>query len=246
MGKVKERKAVRMKKRWKILIGISVLMLILYIAYQLMNARSFQLFGGLTDYVKTTEKVVALTFDDGPTKNTDDILSLLDAYGAKATFFLIGNEIEKNPQLAEGMVEKGHQLGNHTYSHERMVFKSQAFIRKEVEKTNQLIEKAGYTGDIDFRPPNGKKLIGLPYFLKKAEIDTILWNMEPDTYYQTPEDKINYVKESVMPGSIILMHPMYDKTGQELKALEGILKTLTKAGYTFVTVNELQEMANSN
>lgn len=60
-----------------------------------MNARSFQLFGGLTDYVKTKEKVVALTFDDGPTKNVDDILSLLDAYDAKATFFLIGNEIEK-------------------------------------------------------------------------------------------------------------------------------------------------------
>ncbi|AYV65746.1 MULTISPECIES: polysaccharide deacetylase family protein [Niallia] len=235
-----------MKKRWKILIGFLVLLLILFGAYQLMNARSFQLFGGLTDYVKTKEKVVALTFDDGPTKNVDDILSLLDAYDAKATFFLIGNEIEKNPLLAEEIAEKGHQLGNHTYSHERMIFKSQAFIRNEVEKTNQLIEKAGYTGEIDFRPPNGKKLVGLPYFLKQAEIDTILWNMEPDTYYQTAEDKINYVKESVKPGSIILMHPMYDKTGQERKALKGILKTLTEAGYTFVTVNELQEMADSN
>lgn len=150
-----------MKKRWRILIGFLVLLFILFGAYQLMNARSFQLFGGLTDHVKTKKKVVALTFDDGPTKNVDDILSLLDAYDAKATFFLIGNEIEKNPLLAEKIAEKGHQLGNHTYSHERMIFKSQAFIRNEVEKTNQLIEKAGYTGEIDFRPPNGKKLVGL-------------------------------------------------------------------------------------
>ena len=151
-----------------------------------MNARTFQLFGGLTYQVETKEKVVALTFDDGPTKNVDDILALLDTYDAKATFFLIGNEIERNPELAEKIVEKGHQLGNHTYSHERMIFKSQAFIKKEVEETNQLIEKAGFTGEVDFRPPNGKKLFGLPYYLKQANIDTILWDIEPDTYYQTP------------------------------------------------------------
>jgi len=232
-----------MKKIWIILIGLLVLFLLLFATYKLMNARTFQLFGGLTDQVETKEKVVALTFDDGPTKNVDDILALLDTYDAKATFFLIGNEIERNPELAEKIAEKGHQLGNHTYSHERMIFKSQAFIKKEVEETNQLIEKAGFIGEIDFRPPNGKKLFGLPYYLKQANIDTILWDIEPDTYYQTAEDKINYVKESVRPGSIILMHPMYDKTGDELKAIEGILKTLTESGYTFSTVNELQELA---
>jgi len=210
-----------------------------------MNARTFQLFGGLSNHVETKEKVVALTFDDGPTKNVDDILALLDTYNAKATFFLIGNEIEKNPELAEKIAKNGHQLGNHTYSHERMIFKSQSFIEKEIEDTNKLIEQAGYTGEIDFRPPNGKKLFGLPYYLKQADMDTILWDIEPDTYYQAAEDKVNYVKESVKPGSIILMHPMYDQTGEELKAIEGVLKTLTEEGYTFITVNELQESAGT-
>jgi len=229
-----------MKKIWIILIGI--LFLLLFSTYKLMNARTFQLFGGLTNHVETKEKVVALTFDDGPTKNVDDILALLDDYDAKATFFLIGNEIEKSPEMAAEIAKKGHQLGNHTYSHNRMIFKSQSFIKTEIEDTNKLIKKAGYTGEIDFRPPNGKKLIGLPYYLKKANMDTILWNIEPDTYYQSVEHKVNYVKESVNPGSIILMHPMYDETGEEIRAIEGILKTLTEEGYTFITVNELQEL----
>ncbi|CAI9386945.1 Peptidoglycan-N-acetylglucosamine deacetylase [Bacillus sp. T2.9-1] len=211
-----------MKKIWIILIGI--LFLLLFSTYKLMNARTFQLFGGLTNHVETKEKVVALTFDDGPTKNVDDILALLDEYDAKATFFLIGNEIEKSPEMAAEIAKKGHQLGNHTYFHNRMIFKSQSFIKTEIEDTNKLIKKAGYTGEIDFRPPNGKKLIGLPYYLKKANMDTILWNIEPDTYYQSVEDKVNYVKESVNPGSIILMHPMYDETGEEIRAIEGILK----------------------
>ncbi|MEQ2466593.1 polysaccharide deacetylase family protein [Niallia sp. Sow4_A1] len=229
-----------MKKIWIILIGI--LFLLLFSTYKLMNARTFQLFGGLTNHVETNEKVVALTFDDGPTQNVEEILALLDTYDAKATFFLIGNEIEKSPELAREIAKNGHQLGNHTYSHERMIFKSYSFIKKEIEDTNKLIEQAGYTGEIDFRPPNGKKIIGLPYYLKKANMDTILWDIEPDTYYQVAEKKVNYVKESVKPGSIILMHPMYDQTGEELNAIEGVLKALTEEGYTFVTVNELQQL----
>jgi peptidoglycan-N-acetylglucosamine deacetylase len=231
-----------MKKIWLIVIGILLLFLLLFSTYKLMNARTFQLFGGLTNHVETNEKVVALTFDDGPTQNVEEILALLDTYDAKATFFLIGNEIEKSPELAREIAKNGHQLGNHTYSHERMIFKSYSFIKKEIEDTNKLIEQAGYTGEIDFRPPNGKKIIGLPYYLKKANMDTILWDIEPDTYYQVAEKKVNYVKESVKPGSIILMHPMYDQTGEELNAIEGVLKALTEEGYTFVTVNELQQL----
>lgn len=231
-----------MKKIWIVVIGILILFLLLFSTYKLMNARTFQLFGGLTNHVETNEKVVALTFDDGPTQNVEEILALLDTYDAKATFFLIGNEIEKSPELAMEIAKNGHQLGNHTYSHERMIFKSYSFIKKEIEDTNKLIEQAGYTGEIDFRPPNGKKIIGLPYYLKKANMDTILWDIEPDTYYQVAEKKVNYVKESVKPGSIILMHPMYDRTGEELKAIEGVLKALTEEGYTFVTVNELQQL----
>nr|WP_027408778.1 polysaccharide deacetylase family protein [Anoxybacillus tepidamans] len=212
-----------------------------FVTYKLMNSRTYQLFGGLTSHVDTSKKVVALTFDDGPTKNVDKLLPLLDRYNAKATFFVIGNELKKNPQLGKEIAAAGHQIGNHTYSHERMVFKSLSFIRKEIETTNQLIRKTGYKGDIDFRPPNGKKLVGLPYYLKQHHIETIMWSLEPDTYYTSVADKVNYVNKNVKPGDIILLHPMYDRTDNELKTIEGILDSLSKKGYRFVTVNELQK-----
>ncbi|PLS08601.1 polysaccharide deacetylase family protein [Neobacillus cucumis] len=232
-----------MKKRI-IIIGTAILFvfLLLLSAYKLMNSRTFQVFGGLTDQVKTNQKVVALTFDDGPTKNVEKILPLLKEYQAKATFFLIGNEIDKYPDEAKMIASAGHQIGNHTYSHQRMIFKSPAYIKEEIEKTDKQIRKAGYQGQIDFRPPNGKKLVGLPYYLSKHHRDTITWNIEPDSYYSRAEDKVKYVKKNVKSGSIILIHPMYDQTGEELKTIKGILQSLSKEGYQFITVNELQEM----
>jgi chitin deacetylase len=207
-----------------------------------MNARTFQLFGGITEHVETNQKVVALTFDDGPTKNVDKILPLLNQYHVKATFFLIGNEIEKSPVEAKKIVRAGHQIGNHTYSHQRMVFKSPSYIKAEIEKTDKLIREAGYKGEIDFRPPNGKKLVGLPFYLNQHKRETIMWNLEPDTYYTNAADKLSYVKKNIKPGSIILIHPMYDDSNEELKTIKGILQSLSNEGYKFITVNELLKL----
>ncbi|MCD4839222.1 polysaccharide deacetylase family protein [Neobacillus sedimentimangrovi] len=228
-----------MKRKW-ILSGIGILLfvLLLFSINQLMNSRTYQLFGDLINKVETDQKVVALTFDDGPTNKNPDLLPLLEKYHAKATFFLIGADIEKYPEEAKKLVEEGHQLGNHTYSHDRMVFKTPSFIKEEIEKTDRLIREAGYKGEIVFRPPYGKKLVGLPYYLKKHDRKTILWNLEPDSYFTSASDKIKYVKENIKPGSIILLHPWYGDSAEELKAI-GILQELSNEGYEFVTVEEL-------
>lgn len=207
-----------------------------------MNARSYQLFGNITNSIETDEKVVALTFDDGPTKNVEQVLHLLEQYNAKATFFLIGQDIEKFPEETKAIIEADHQVGNHTFSHARMIFKSPTFIKEEIDKTDELIHEAGYKGEIDFRPPNGKKIVFLPYYLKQQEKETITWNIEPDTFFTTPEEKIDYVLEAIHPGSIILLHPMYDQSGDELQVIEEILKALTEEGYRFVTVDDLQAL----
>ncbi|MED1470762.1 polysaccharide deacetylase family protein [Bacillus salipaludis] len=230
-----------MKKR---MLLSAVILLALFLTllgtYKLMNSRTYQLFGGITDHVKTNKKVVALTFDDGPTENVDNILTVLDQYHAKATFFLIGNELRQHRDLGKKIAAARHQIGNHTYSHKRMIFKSPNYIKREIEQTDQLIRKTGFKGEIDVRPPNGKKLVGLPIYLNKHHRDTITWNLEPDTFYTSIKNKVNYVKQNIKPGSIILLHPMYDQTGNEQKTIEGILKELTEKGYKFVTVNELQ------
>lgn len=239
---IREGNKMKKRMRYSVLAIIIIIIAILFSTYKLMNSRTYQLFGSITHEVNTKEKVVALTFDDGPTKQVEGLLTVLKKYNAKATFFLIGNEIEKFPDEAKKIVKAGHQIGNHTYSHNRMVFKSPSFIKEEIEKTDKLIREAGYNGEIDFRPPNGKKLIGLPYYLNKHNRETITWSLEPDSYYSSAADKANYVKENIKNGSIILMHPMYDETGEELKAVEQIVKELSAEGYQFVTVDELQSM----
>lgn len=232
-----------MKKKLLLTGIVFLLMVLLFVGmFKVTKLRTFQLFGGLTYQVETENKVIALTFDDGPTKNVDQILPLLNKYKAKATFFLIGNDMEKHPEEAKKLVEAGHQIGNHTYSHQRMVLKSPFFIKEEIEKTDELIRKYGYKSEIDFRPPYGKKLVGLPYYLYKHKRETIMWSLEPDTYFTSTDEKVNYVVENIKPGSIILLHPMYDQTGGEIQAIEGILRELTEEGYKFVTVDELQEL----
>lgn len=233
---------MRKKTYLKILLSLLLLCLLLFGSYELMNARSYQLFGNITNSIETDEKVVALTFDDGPTKNVEQVLHLLEQYNAKATFFLIGQDIEKFPEETKAIIEADHQVGNHTFSHARMIFKSPTFMKEEIDKTDALIHEAGYKGEIDFRPPNGKKLVFLPYYLKQQEKETITWNIEPDTFFTTPEEKIDYVLEEIHPGSIILLHPMYDQSGDELQVIEEILKALTEEGYRFVTVDDLQEL----
>lgn len=231
-------------KMKKLIMAVILIVLLLAGLFQVTKLRTFQLFGGLTYQAETKEKVIALTFDDGPTKNVDQLLPLLDEYNAKATFFLIGNEIEKHPEEAKKIIEAGHQIGNHTYSHKRMVLKSPSFIEEEIEKTDELIRSVGYEGEIDFRPPYGKKFVSLPYYLNKTNRETIMWSLDPETYYTSVDEKINYVLENIQSGSIILLHPMYDQTGGTLEVVETILKELSNEGYRFVTVDELQTLGS--
>ncbi|MBH0155211.1 polysaccharide deacetylase family protein [Fictibacillus sp. 5RED26] len=230
----------------KIVIYVSVAIILLiglaYSGLKLSSSRDFQFFGGLVTSADTTEKVVALTFDDGPTDNTDEILTILKEEEVKATFFVTGREIEENLEDAKEIVAAGHELGNHSYSHERMVLKTPSYIKSEIERTDDLIRKAGYKGNIQFRPPYGKKLIGLPYYLDKHDRKTILWDIEPETYPEVASDStkiVKHVSRNIQPGSIILLHVMYDSRTESMKSVKGIIKDLKAKGYTFKTVSEM-------
>ncbi|WP_343069700.1 polysaccharide deacetylase family protein [Clostridium aciditolerans] len=235
-----------MKKRILLLLCIFIVFLLTsFGTYKIMNSRSFQFFGGIVSRVNTKEKVVALTFDDGPSKKVDKILSILNEENIKATFFLIGSEIDKYPDEAKKLVVSGQEIGNHTYSHNRMVFKSPSYIKKEIEDTDRLIRKIGYKDTIQFRPPNGKKLILLPYYLEQNNRKTILWDLEPNSYPEINSDSdkiVKYVLDNAKPGSIILLHPMYDEKDITINSIKGIIEGLKKKGYTFKTVNQLLEM----
>jgi peptidoglycan-N-acetylglucosamine deacetylase len=239
---MKKFKIKKMKKLIIVFIAVGVLFFAMLAFYKISNSRSFQFFGGITNRVETDKKVIALTFDDGPTGNTDEILHILEENHVKATFFVTGREVEENLFEAQKIVAKGHQLANHSYSHTRMVCKSISFIKKEMEDTDDLIRMAGYEAEILFRPPGCKKLFLLPYYLMQQKRKTITWDIESDSIKEIKDDpeKITFdVFENAKPGSIILLHVMYESRRPSLQALPGIIKGLKEKGYRFVTLEEL-------
>lgn len=196
--------------------------------------------------MSTTRPVVALTFDDGPQPPyTQELLAVLRERGAKATFFVIGSNLETYPALAAEIVREGHELGNHSYSHKRMVFRSRGFIRREIERTDDLIRRAGQSGDVHFRPPYGKKLLLLPLHLASAGRKNVFVDVEPDSHpdVAASADRIvEHVLARAKPGSIILLHAENRRRGESFRAVSGIVDGLKARGYAFVTVSELLAM----
>lgn len=228
----------------KLLLKLVVLVLVLLLAvWKLSSSVQFQLFGELVHKVDTEQKLVALTFDDGPTPHyTTDILQLLELYQVKATFFVTGSETQRYMTQAKQIVAAGHQLGNHSWSHQRMLFMSLDEINREIEGTDQQIRAAGYQGEILFRPPYGKKLLLLPWYLAENNRVSIMWDIAPETFDEDSEDPQTMaaqVLEQVQPGSIVLLHLMYKNRDASRAALPLIIKGLKQKGYTMVRLSDL-------
>jgi peptidoglycan/xylan/chitin deacetylase (PgdA/CDA1 family) len=224
-------------------LGLVTMALVLGSAWHLIRSRTFQLFGEIVTCVETPAPLVALTFDDGPTPEfTEEVLAILRERGVKATFFVTGRELQDNPAEAQRLVAEGHELGNHSYSHEPMLLKPLSFIQEEVERTDLLIRTHRYEGGIHFRAPYAKRFILLPLYLSRTGRKHILWDVEPESYPDVAADAdkiVNHVIEETRPGSIILLHVMYESRAESREALPHIIQGLHQRGYHFVTVSEL-------
>ena len=238
-----------MRKTYKLLLVLLSIAVVAAFAFYLeISSRTFQFYGSITSCVPTTEKVVALTFDDGPSAYTREVLDVLVQNKVRATFFLIGSELEQHMEEGRLLIQAGEEIGNHSYSHNRLVFKAYATIKREVDKTDSLIRAVGYQGEILFRPPGCKKFIGLPHYLDEVGKKTITWDVEPESYAETRQSAeriIQYVTAHTKPGSIILLHVMTGSAGESRRSLDGIIKGLHAKGYKFVTVSELLHLKKS-
>jgi peptidoglycan-N-acetylglucosamine deacetylase len=206
---------------------------------ELVYASTFQLFGEYVVRLETDERIVALTFDDGPHPvRTPQILEVLDRHHVKATFFMMGRNVERFPAVARQVLLAGHEIGNHSYSHPKLVFMFPSRVCEEIERTDALLRGIGVVGDIHFRPPHAAKFIVLPWVLARLNKLTVLGDVDPEEWRGHRADVMTRaILRQVRPGSIVGLH---DLMGVEtVRTVENVIPALSAQGYRFATVSTL-------
>jgi peptidoglycan/xylan/chitin deacetylase (PgdA/CDA1 family) len=204
--------------------------------------------------IPVQEKVVALTFDDGPNPpHTEALLDMLAQHNVKATFFLKGRNIEAFPESVQNVVEGGHEIGNHSYFHKPMISLAESDMLEELVRTNDLIEQ--YVGEDTtiFRPPFGVQGPGLKMALDTLGMTSVLMSTHGvDWEVSDPQLIADAVLENIEPGSVILLHDGHgdvdDPNAQQSRApsVEAtgiIIETLLAQGYRFETVGDMLAMS---
>ncbi|QLE59299.1 polysaccharide deacetylase family protein [Nostoc sp. TCL26-01] len=193
------------------------------------------------------QKVIALTFDDGPwPETTVQVLNILKENNIKATFFVIGQNVKHYPDLIKRIVAEGHTIGNHTWHH-WYHFMNPQVAAYEIDNTTELIyEVTGVKTNL-FRPPGGIMHNGLVSYARNNKYAVIMWSSDSIDYSRPGTPRlINNVFRQAKPGGIVLMHDGGGNRSQTVQALPEIISRFRKQGYSFVTIPELLEMQDKN
>lgn len=189
--------------------------------------------GGVWRLPVENEKVIYLTFDDGPIPEiTPWVLDVLDQYNIKATFFVVGENVRKHPHLYQDILNRGHQVGNHTYNHLQGIKTLSNEYVKNVDKAAQYVDSTL------FRPPHGH--LRLPqFFTLRKKYKIILWDVVTRDYskVQTPDKVFQNVKNYTRNGSIIVFHDSLKAETNMKYALPKAIEWLMEEGYSFRTIN---------
>ncbi len=195
------------------------------------------------NYGRVSEKLIAITFDDGPHKHTEELLKVLEKYNAKATFFIIGRNARQYPDIVKQIFEKGHQLGNHTFNHSSSFpWKKTDAIKLEINEVAKTLNDITGISPTIFRPPFGITNPPIARALEDIEIQPVGWSVRSLDTVKSSAEKINKrISKRIKPGAIILLH---DYTSFVVQVLEQILSEYTKKGYKFVTIEKLLKPIN--
>ncbi|WP_189242402.1 polysaccharide deacetylase family protein [Planobispora rosea] len=178
-------------------------------------------------------KCVALTFDDGPGEYTDEVLSHLAAYRARATFFVVGQNVAANPGVVRRTAKAGHEIGNHSWSHRNLTTLSAAGLRADLNRTSQAIKAATGTAPKVMRPPYGAFNDTVR---RNSPLPVVLWSVDTEDWRYRDSARVVRKAKSVGPGGVILFHDIHPTT---VKAIPQVLEALSARGYRFVTVSQL-------
>lgn len=186
----------------------------------------------------TNNKLIALTFDDGPIDNvTPKILQLLKDEDIKATFFMIGTNVEKYPKIARKVAADGHEIANHSYSHANLNKLNKTNMKQQLIHSQKIIEQITNYKPKLFRPPYGEYNETVINLAEESKQEIIMWSV--DSYDWKAKNKntiLDNTLKDLKPGSIILMHDIHEVTAESLPSL---IKKLKSDNYEFVTVSEL-------
>ncbi|AVH69938.1 polysaccharide deacetylase family protein [Nostoc sp. 'Lobaria pulmonaria (5183) cyanobiont'] len=193
------------------------------------------------------QKVIALTFDDGPwPESTAQVLDILKKNQIKGTFFLIGQNVKNYPGLVKREIAEGHVIGNHTWHHWYQFLNPQA-AAYEIDHTADLIYQVTGIKTNLFRPPGGIMHNGVASYARNSKYAIILWSSDSVDYSRPAVPKlINNVFRRAKPGGIVLMHDGGGNRSKTVQALPEIIANFRKQGYKFVTIPELLEMQDKD
>src|SRR5699024_6067780 len=191
------------------------------------------------------EKYVALTFDDGPSKEvTPRILDILSQHGAVATFFMLGSQVDYYPDIAKRVADEGHEIGNHTQNHKDLTTLGQNAIHTEITESADKIQQATGIWPHLVRPPYGAYDNDIINHAINNENSLILWSIDSLDWQSRNAASVNSkIQTEITSGAMVLMHDIHPSTAD---ALPELLSTLKEQGYRFVTVSELLELQGQN
>ena len=190
--------------------------------------------------IDPNKPMVALTFDDGPNRYTDDLLDALLEHRASATFFVLGSMVERFPKTIQRMVLEGNEIGNHTMNHRQLSKCTASQINEEILQAQTMIESITHIPPSLLRPPYGEKN---DMILEAWKDDVVLWDIDTRDWASKDVKKIiDITLEEVRDGAIILMHDIYPTSVQA--AIE-LIPLLQEQGYQLVTVSQLKEYRSS-
>jgi peptidoglycan/xylan/chitin deacetylase (PgdA/CDA1 family) len=187
---------------------------------------------------------IALTFDDGPSESTGMLLDLLEEYGAKATFFQVGVHVRRLPEVARQVVERGHEIGNHTEHHARLWTLGRAGIEREVGEAQEAIEEATGVKARWFRAPYGVRWFGLREAQEAHGLTGVMWSVLGHDWSEPAGHVAARLDAGLRPGAILCLHDGRElrespEIGSTLEATRWILGQARNRGFEFVTLTEL-------
>jgi chitin deacetylase len=189
------------------------------------------------------QKVIALTFDDGPWPgSTAQVLDILKENNVKATFFVVGRNVKSFPDLLKRVAAEGHAIGNHTWHHRYHAMNPQVAAYEVAHTTDLIFQVANVKTNL-FRPPGGIMNNGVVAYARNSKYAIVMWSSDSADYSRPSVSRlINNVFSLAKPGGIVLMHDGGGDRSQTVQALPEIITKFRSQGYSFVTVPELLEM----